>query len=102
MYMGIVRDLKLCGRIKVGNVDVIVGSVQRQTLDDRMLWALGVDLADYRIVAIKSTHHFRAFFKERAGLILPVETPGVHCSDLASFNYMKIARPIFPLDSFEE
>lgn len=102
MYMGIVRDLKLCGRIKVGNVDVIVGSVQRQTLDDRMFWALGIDLNDYRIVAIKSTHHFRAFFKERAGLILPVETPGVHCADLTSFSYKKITRPIFPLDSFEE
>lgn len=102
MYLGIVRDLKLCGRIKVGNVDVIVGSVQRQTLDDRMLWALGIDLADYRIVAIKSTHHFRAFFKDRAGLILPVETPGVHCADLATFEYHKIKRPILPLDSVVE
>ena len=98
MYMGIVRDLKLCGRIKVGNVDVIVGSVQRQTLDDRMFLALGIDLADYRIVAIKSTHHFRAFFKDRAGLILPVETPGVHCADLSTFDYKKLVRPIFPLD----
>ena len=101
MYMGIVRDLKLCGRIKVGNVDVIVGSVQRQTLDDRMLLALGIDLSDYRIVAIKSTHHFRAFFKDHAGMILPVETPGVHCADLSVFNYQKIARPIFPLDDVE-
>ena len=99
MYMGIVRDLKLCGRLKVGNVDIIVGSVQRQTLDDRMFSALGIDLADYRIVAIKSTHHFRAFFKDRAGMILPVETPGIHCADLSNFDYKKIVRPVFPLDS---
>lgn len=98
MYMGTPLDLKLCGRIKVGNVDIIVGSTQTQTYDDRMMAALGIDLADCRIVAIKSTHHFRAFFKDHAGMILPVETPGVHCADLSIFDYQKVVRPIFPLD----
>lgn len=96
------RDMKLCGRIKVGNVDVIVGSTQIQTYDDRMFMALGVDLREYRIVAIKSTIHFRAFFKDHAGMILPVETPGVHCADLSIFDYQKIVRPIFPLDPAEK
>ncbi len=98
MLMGIVREFGLSARIKVGNVDVIVSSVQKQTLDDRMFTALGIDLNDFRIVAIKSTHHFRAFFRNHAGIIIPVETPGVHCADLSTLIYQKIKRPIIPLD----
>jgi microcystin degradation protein MlrC len=98
MLMGIVREFGLSARIKVGNVDVIVSSVQKQTLDDRLFSALGIDLNTYRIAAIKSTHHFRAFFRNHAGIIIPVETPGVHCADLSTFIYKKIKRPIIPLD----
>jgi len=98
MTMDIVRDFGLSARIRVGNVDVIVASAQKQSLDDRLFLALGIDLSEYRIAAIKSTHHFRAYFRDHAAAIIPVETPGVHCADLSLFTYRRVSRPILPLD----
>lgn len=98
LYKGTRRNLKLSGRIRVGNVDILVSSAQVQTYDDGLIRALGIDLADCKIIAIKSTHHFSAYFKDHAGLIVPVETPGIHCADLSVFEYKKIIRPLFPLD----
>lgn len=92
------RNLKRTGRIRVGNVDIIVGSVQSQSYDDTMIRMVGIDPDTCRYIAIKSTNHFRAFFKDHAGLIVPVETPGIHCADLSIFDYKKIVRPLFPLD----
>lgn len=99
VMMGAQRNLKLCGRVRVGNVEIIVGSTQSQSYDDRLLVALGIVPEECKYIAIKSTHHFRAYFKDHAGLIVPVETPGVHCADLSIFEFKKVIRPLFPLDS---
>ncbi len=98
LYKGSRWNVRLSGRIRVGNVDILVGSAQTQSYDDGLMLALGVNPAACKIIAIKSTHHFRAYFKDHAGLIVPVETPGIHCADLSVFDYKKIVRPIFPLD----
>lgn len=98
MTAGSRRKFGPSARIRVGNVDVIVSSAQLQSLDDRLVVAMGIDPADCRIIAIKSTNHFRAFFKDHAAAIIPVETPGVHCADLSLFTYRNVQRPILPLD----
>lgn len=98
LYKGMRWNVKLSGRIRVGNVDILVSSAQVQSYDDGLIRALGIDPAECRYIAIKSTHHFRAYFKDHAGLIVPVETPGIHCADLSVFDYKKILRPLFPLD----
>ena len=77
MMMGVPRPLGPCARIKTGNVEIIVGSVQRQTLDDRPFPILGTLAENYRIIAIKSANHYRAFYKDHAAKIIPVETPGI-------------------------
>ncbi len=98
MHMGVAREFGKTVRLKTGNVEVMVGSVPKQTLDDRLIALSGADINDYRYVAIKSSHHFRDYFESRAGLIIPVETPGIHAGDLGSFEYRRIRRPVFPLD----
>ena len=96
--MGLTRNIGPCARIRTGNVEIIVGSVNSQTMDDRIFPVLGTLAENYRIIGIKSANHYRAFYKDHAALIIPVETRGIHCGDLRTYDYKKVRRPIFPLD----
>ncbi|MEA5060707.1 MAG: M81 family metallopeptidase [Candidatus Pelethousia sp.] len=87
-----------CARIRTGNVDIIIGSVLHQTYDDRPFLATGADIAQYRYVGLKSAHHFRAFFQDRAAAIITADPPGLMSGDLKRYDFHKMPRPIFPLD----
>jgi len=85
-------------RLRTGNVEIVVASYRTQSFDDRPLWVTGANIEDYRIVCLKSAGHFRAYFKDRAGLIVPCEMPGLRSTNLKTYPYEKIRRPIYPLD----
>jgi len=89
-------------RLRHSNVEIVVASVCSQTFDDRPLWITGGKMEDYRTVCIKSAGHFRAFFQPRAGLIVPCEMPGLRSSDLRTYPYKHVRRPIYPLDDITE
>ncbi|MBE5784271.1 MAG: M81 family metallopeptidase [Clostridiales bacterium] len=86
-------------RIRIGNVEVVVAEkLTQQTFDNTPFLMVGADIDHYRIVSVKSSNHFRAWFAGRAKSIYVVSTPGVHTADLASLPYKQISRPIYPLD----
>lgn len=95
---GIPTSMKKSARIRVDNVDIVVGSVLNQTFDDRPFLITGADIEQYRYVGLKSSNHFRSFFQSRAAAIITADPPGLQTSDLSIFEYKKITRPIFPLD----
>ncbi|MBR4863243.1 MAG: M81 family metallopeptidase [Oscillospiraceae bacterium] len=95
---GLPSKLGKTARIRCGNVDIIVASVRAQTFDDRPFMITGADIRDYRYVCLKSTQHFRGFFGDKAAAIIPCDPPGLSTSNLASFTYHKIPRPVYPLD----
>ena len=68
-----------------------------QTLDDRPFAICGTAAENYRYVAIKSAAHFKAFFRDRAALIIAVDTPG-HRSGKLCDTYNNVQRPIYPMD----
>ena len=70
-----------------------------QSYDDRPLRMTGAKMEDYRLVALKSTNHFRAYFKDTADAIITADTPGLFPADPGKLNYQKLRRPIFPLDA---
>lgn len=98
MSAGLERNFGLSVRIKVGNVDICIGTARIQTMDDRMMIALGIEPEKCRIIGLKSTHHFRAYFQDKAAKIIPVETPGVQGANLKIFTYNKIVHPLLPID----
>jgi microcystin degradation protein MlrC len=91
-------DLGPMARLVIGGVDVIVGSVRTQTLDAELFLLHGIDVARYKIVALKSQQHFRAGFDAVAGKIIRTDPPGITTSNLANLPYERIQRPIWPLD----
>ena len=91
-------NLGQMARLVIGGVDVIVGSERTQTLDPELFLLHGVDVARYKIVALKSQQHFRAGFDDVAGKIIRTDPPGITTSNLANLPYKRIQRPIWPLD----
>lgn len=89
-------------RLRHSNVEIVVASVCSQTFDDRPLWITGAKMEDYRTVCIKSAGHFRAYFQPRAALIVPCEMPGLRSSDLRTYPYKHVRRPIYPLDDISQ
>jgi microcystin degradation protein MlrC len=60
--------------------------------------AVGIEPRRRRVIAVKSSVHFRAAFEPLAAAVLEVETPGLSGSDLAALPYRRVRRPIVPLD----
>ncbi|MBQ3075011.1 MAG: M81 family metallopeptidase [Clostridia bacterium] len=85
-------------RVRVGNVDIIIGSARNQTFDDRPFLVTGADINEYRYVGLKSTQHFRGYFQSRAAQIIPTDPPGLCSSDLSVFPFKHLPRPCYPLD----
>ena len=85
--------------LEIGNVKVVVTEIAaEQTFDDVPFTMVGVDLNEYRVVCIKSSTHFHAFFDPLAAKIITSDSPGIHPGNVKLLEYKKIQRPIWPLD----
>jgi microcystin degradation protein MlrC len=85
-------------RLVVGGLDVIVVSLRTQTLDPEVYLLHGIDITRYKIVALKSSQHFRAAFQPIAARIIRCDSPGATSNNFALFPYTHVQRPIWPLD----
>ncbi|HEX7787461.1 MAG TPA: MlrC C-terminal domain-containing protein, partial [Methylomirabilota bacterium] len=84
--------------LDVDDVKVILISYRWQTLDPEMIRFVGIDPLRERILAVKSTIHYRAAFEPIAKEIIEVDAPGLSSSNLSRFEYRRVRRPIYPLD----
>ncbi|MDG5473139.1 M81 family metallopeptidase [Jeotgalibacillus sp. ET6] len=98
MYKGKKMNLGKSARLQIGHVDVIVCSIRAQTFDEQMFILHGIDVTDYKIVALKSENHFRSSFTPLAKKIITVDSPGLSCYNLQNLNYKRVNRPVYPLD----
>ncbi len=71
-------------------VRIIVGSQRAQCLDLAMIRHLGVEPTEQRILAVKSSVHFRADFDPIAAETLVVFAPGAHPCKLADLAYQNL------------
>ncbi|MFC2164156.1 M81 family metallopeptidase [Acidobacteriota bacterium] len=79
------------------NNHLILTKTLHQVIDDAIFPAVGLNLADLDIVAIKSRVHFRAFFDDVAGSIIEVDSPGLGPADLTGLSYTNIPKDIYPV-----
>ena len=98
MYLGLTLRYGPTARVRCGRVEIVLVSRRMQPYDDRPIRMTGARMEDYRIVALKSSNHFRAYFKDTADAIITADTPGLFPADLKKLDYRKVRRPIFPLD----
>jgi len=104
MYLGQPYCVGNTARLRVGNVDVVVNSVPRQTHDDRMLAITGSDVANYDLICLKSGVAYKAFYCQlpqyKASVVC--DPPGSSSANLSLFRYHNVARPVYPLDEIQE
>jgi microcystin degradation protein MlrC len=98
MLRGLEGRLGPTAVLEVDEVKIILISLRWQTLDPEMIRVVGIDPSGERILAVKSTIHYRAAFEPLAHSIIEVDAPGLSSSNLARFAFERVRRPIFPLD----
>ncbi|MBW2279309.1 MAG: M81 family metallopeptidase [Deltaproteobacteria bacterium] len=98
MLRGVQAGLGRMARLVVGGIDVIVSSNRAQTFDAEVFAHLGIDVLRYDIVALKSSHHFRAGFQELAAGIITADPPGLTTHQIQVFPRERAAGPLWPLD----
>jgi microcystin degradation protein MlrC len=101
MGRGMLVELGPMARLQIGGVDVLVGSERQQVLDDEMFLLHGIDVRRYKIVALKSSSHFRAGYTHLATAIIAADAPGATTLRLDGFPYHRIRRTMWPLDGAE-
>lgn len=89
-YGGGKVDLGPMAVLRHGGVRVVVASRKQQAADRAMFAHLGIDPAQQKILALKSSVHFRADFQPIAEEILIVEAPGSNIDDPARLPYTRL------------
>lgn len=98
MAAGLPADLGPMARLEVGGIDVLVASRRGQTFDPEPFLLHGIDVRRYKIVALKSSNHFRAGFQSLARAIVTADPPGLTTHRIEVFPRRRSPRPIWPLD----
>lgn len=94
MYHGMIADIGPLALLRVVDdacdVRVIVGSERMQCLDLAVFAHLGIDVSRQKILAVKSTVHFRAEFDRIAAETMLVEAPGANPCRLLDLPYRNL------------
>jgi len=90
MWGGVRCRLGPMALLAIGRVRVIVASRKLQAADQAILRHLGVEPAAQKILALKSSVHFRADFQPIAQEILVVAAPGPMLADPADLPFRKL------------
>ncbi len=85
--------------LRAGGIEIVLNTRRQQVFSPECFTELGIDLAAKRLVVVKSTRHFRAWFDAIAARTLVCDAPGALHSDLARLPYARLRRPIWPLDA---
>jgi microcystin degradation protein MlrC len=100
-YAGRRINLGLSALLDLGGIQVVVVSIRTQCADPMFFEMMGVDIAAARTVVVKSRGHFRAGFDEffASDQVIEVDAPGLTSPILSRFEFRRLPRPIFPLDT---
>lgn len=98
MSRGMPMHLGPMARLVVDGLDIIVASRRSQTFDIAPFLAVGIDVLEYDIVALKSSNHFRAGFKDIARAIITADPPGLTTHHVEIFERKHANSPLWPLD----
>jgi microcystin degradation protein MlrC len=101
MFRGFRMDLGPMALIRRGNVRVVLASVKCQAADQAMFRHVGIEPRAERILALKSSVHFRADFEPIASEVLVVAAPGPAKADPTMFTWKRLRpglrlRPLGP------
>ncbi len=98
MWNGVTQSCGPSALLRIKGIDVLVTSAATQALDMNIFRALGAEPLNKRVIALKSTQHFRAAYAPVAHRIALVDGGGLASPRLDRLKFDRIPRPIFPFD----
>ncbi len=100
IWAGRSLDLGPSAALELDAITVVVGTQRKQCADPILFEMFGLDIAQARVVVVKSRGHFRAGFDEffRPEQVIEVDTAGLTSPGLTRFPFKRLPRPVFPLD----
>jgi microcystin degradation protein MlrC len=90
MFSGFKMNLGPMAVLRQGGVRVVLASKKCQAADQAMFRHVGIEPARERILALKSSVHFRADFQPLAKEVLVVVAPGPALADPAAFAWTRL------------
>lgn len=88
--------------VRIGTVDCIVSTENRNIVDRQQFLIFGLDPHRQAVVGLKCMHGFRAGFEPGAGTVVACDAGGLVTYDYSKFDYLKLRRPIWPIDAMHE
>jgi len=89
-YRGGRFELGPMALLELGEVQIAVASRKQQAADQAMFRHLRAEPAEYSVLALKSSVHFRADFGPIASAVLVVEAPGPNVADPARLPFERL------------
>lgn len=84
--------------LKIGSATVVVVEHKVPQLEVSPFSRLGLDIADFDLVQVKSAGAFRAAYTPLAAALVDMDGPGPCDSDLTRMPFTRIDRPLWPFD----
>ncbi len=87
--------------LRAQGIDIVLNSIRQQVFSPDCFTELGIDLSSKDLIVVKSTQHFRAAFDRISAATIYCDAPGSLNTDLTTLGYLRLQRPIWPLDRIE-
>ena len=100
IFAGGTVDVGRAAALDLGGITVVVISQRVQCADPAFFEAFGLDIAQARVVMVKSRGHFRGGFDEffKHEQVIEVDAPGLTTPMLHHFPWQNLPRPAIPLE----
>jgi len=85
--------------VEANGVEILLCSLRNQAMGTDLFTSIGCDLAEKRIVVVKSSQHFHASYSKIASRVIYAAAPGAVTLDVRTLPYRKVRRPKWPLDA---
>jgi microcystin degradation protein MlrC len=85
--------------VRIDGVKVVVCTHRTQGFGTDLFTQFGIDLAETKIIVVKSSQHFHAKFGPIASEVIYVETPGVCPADFTRLPFKRARKTIWPFAS---
>jgi microcystin degradation protein MlrC len=83
--------------VDVKGIRLIITAERCAFISPEIIESAGVKIKEYKLVAVKQGYLYDALRSVASRSIMAL-TPGSCCLDLSQFTYVKVPRPVFPLD----
>ena len=94
---GTISQLGDVALVTIDGIKVVLNTSRTQGFGTNLFTQFGIDLAQTKLIVVKSSQHFHAKFGPIASEVIYVDTPGVAPADFRTLPYKRARRSIWPL-----